>query len=83
MTNFVYTVHAYRYGNRELHSYSVGVFSTERLALVAAETEEDFRGGKYECEVIEWEIDKGIAGNHDNLIWKVVKPLSSRLEREA
>ena len=61
----VYTVHAYRWGDRERHSYSVGVYSKKHAALKAAQTENDYRGGKYECEVLEWTLDSGIEGSHD------------------
>ena len=70
----IYTVHAYRWGDRECHSYTVGVFGKKYAALKAAETEEDYRGGKYECEVLEWALDASIAGNHDNAA-KVIKAL--------
>lgn len=49
----VYTVHAYRWGDRDCHSYSVGVYSKKHAALKAAQTESDYRGSKYECEVLE------------------------------
>lgn len=65
MINIVYTVHAYRWGNRENHSYLVGVYSKKEKALKAAYIEEDFRGGKYKCEVLEWIINKGKEGNHE------------------
>ena len=70
----LYTVHAYRWGDRECHSYTVGVFGKKHAALKAAETEEDYRGGKYECEVLELTLDAGIAGNHNNAA-KVIKAL--------
>ena len=60
----VYTVHAYRWGDRECHSYSVGVYSKKHAALKAAQTESDYRGGKYECEVLEWTLDSGTEGGH-------------------
>lgn len=62
----VYTVHAYRWGDRELHSYTVGVYSKKAAALKAAEAETEYRGGKYECEVIEFEVDIGGEGRRDN-----------------
>lgn len=74
MKKTVYTVHAYRWGDRECHSYSVGVYSEKHAALTAAQTEWDYRGGKYECEVLEWTLDNGIAGRHSDGP-KVVKPL--------
>lgn len=71
----VYTVHAYRWGDRELHSYSVGVYSKKHAALDAAKTEENYRGGKYECEVLEWTLDDGIAGRRGETIPKTIKAL--------
>lgn len=53
----VYSIHAYRFGDRERHSYSVGVCSTRDAALKMAADEEEWRGGKYECEVCEFELD--------------------------
>ena len=57
MKDKIYTVHAYRWGDRERHSYSVGVFRKKARALKEAEEHSVYRGGKYECEVIEWSID--------------------------
>ena len=54
----VYTVTAYR-GNWEGHSYSVGVYSTLERAILAANIEEVYRGGKYRCQVLKWELDQG------------------------
>lgn len=65
MSKIVYTVHAYRWGDRERHSYSVGVYSKKHAALKAAQTESDHRGGKYECEVLEWTLDIGTEGGHE------------------
>jgi hypothetical protein len=53
----VYTVDAFRWGDRENHSYLVGVYSTKEKAEKAARQEEVYRGGKYECEILEWDID--------------------------
>lgn len=47
--NSVYTVHAYRHGDRESHSYTVGVYTTKEKALEAAYYERVWRGGKYDC----------------------------------
>jgi hypothetical protein len=74
MSKTVYTVHAYRWGDRECHSYTVGVYSTENSAMKAADIEEGYRGGKYTCEVLEWMLDSGREGNHD-IAPKTVKPL--------
>lgn len=57
----VYTVAAYRWGERDNHSYIVGVYSKKAAALKAAQAEQDYRGGnKYACEVLEWTLDEGI-----------------------
>ncbi len=53
----VYVVTVYRYGNKEGHSYVVGVYSEQWKALIAAQKEQDYRGGKYDYEVIQVEID--------------------------
>ena len=47
----VYTVVAYRFGDKERHSYIVGIFLNADDALQEALKEEEFRGGKYECEI--------------------------------
>ena len=57
-----YTVHAYRFGDRERHSYSVGVYNKKSKALKGADIEEEYRGGKYLCEVLECNINEGIEG---------------------
>lgn len=74
MKQTVYTVHAYRWGDPEMHSYIVGVYTKKQAALNAATTEEEYRGGKYECEVLEWVMNEGRAGNWD-VAPKVIKPL--------
>lgn len=55
----IYTVHAYRWGDREKHSYPVGVFDSLDLAEISAKAEEYERGGKYDCEIYEWELNCG------------------------
>jgi len=76
MKNLIYTVHAYRYGDRELHSYSVGVYSKKHAALKCADAENKYRGGKYECEVIEWMPDgKNEDGSPGMMPHKIIKPL--------
>jgi len=49
----LYTVVAHRWGRMETHSYLVGVYSTVELAKQAADTETEWRGGKYSCWVEE------------------------------
>jgi len=58
----VYSVIAYRYGDKERHSYIVGVYSTSSKAQRAADREEDYRGVKYSCEILEIGVDVGTEG---------------------
>ena len=70
MDNIIlYVVHAYRWGDREKHSYHVGVFDKEERAIEAAEYEQLERGGKYECEIYKTPI------NNDRREYKIVKAL--------
>jgi hypothetical protein len=55
-TGIVYTVRAIRWGDRENHSYICGVYFKKAQALKAADFEEDYRGGKYSCEVEEHRV---------------------------
>jgi len=54
-----YIVTAYRWGERSDHSYFVGLFDKKHIAIEAAKEEEDWRGGKYKCKVIETSVLKG------------------------
>jgi len=45
----VFVVEALRWGDRENHSYVVGVFDKLHDACEACVVEEMWRGGKYEC----------------------------------
>ena len=58
-----------------MHSYSVGVYSKKNLALKAAEAESAWRGGKYECEVIEWIPDGKNGDESPGMPYKTIKPL--------
>ena len=53
----VYVVEALRFGDRERHSYVVGVYSNKEYAEAAVESETDWRGGKYECVITEVELN--------------------------
>jgi len=57
----VYVVTMYRYGNREKHSYVLGVFTTRKLAEQWGETEKTYRAGKYEPDVTRFVIDDPVA----------------------
>jgi len=78
MTQSVFTVVAYRWGRRECHSYVVGVYPTAADALNAAEIEEDYRGTKYECEIMEFTLGIGQEGDHDKETAKTIKLVRER-----
>jgi hypothetical protein len=65
----VYTVIALR-GGHPMQSggtyYHVGCYATEVEAMSAAEFEVADRGGKYICEVVEWEVGVGIRERGDD-----------------
>lgn len=75
MNKLIYTVHAYRWGDRECHSYLVGVYTKKLKALEAAEAEEEYRGGKYECEVREWKVDNSFDDDGPGMPSQVIKAL--------
>lgn len=51
MEKEIYVVNAYRFGNRENHSYTVGVFSKKNAAIKCVDSHSEYRGGKYSCVV--------------------------------
>ena len=58
MQVFVCTM--YRFGDRERHSYVVGVYTSIDHAKLAGACEKSWRGGKYEYEVRDFELDSTI-----------------------
>ena len=53
-----YVVTMYRYGDKENHSYLLGVYDDEELAVSEAQIEQTYRGGnKYYPEVMRCEIN--------------------------
>lgn len=55
----IYTVLMYRFGDRERHSYLLGVYQKKHAAIKAAEEEKAYRGGnKYYPLVEEWTLDE-------------------------
>ena len=56
--NSVNVVTAYRYANRNSHTYIVGVFTFPEDAIYSAELEEDDRSGKYYCEVVQLDLNR-------------------------
>ena len=55
--NTLYVVTAYRWGDIEQHGYVVGVYSSHENATNASKIEYINRGGKYECQITEHELN--------------------------
>lgn len=55
--DLVYVVEALRFGDREMHSYIVGVYRNLKSAKKASDAEEAWRGGKYSCVITEAGFD--------------------------
>ena len=61
----IYVVTAYRYGDRDKHSYVVGAYDNLVDANTQARREEMYRGGKYECEIDQIPLGKMSFDNED------------------
>ena len=57
----VYVTEMLRWGDREKHSYVIGVFSTKEAAELAGDVEVTWRAQKYEFCVTEFNLDDPIA----------------------
>ena len=64
----VYIVTAYRWGDREEHSYVVGVFDNEENSIKQAKLETEWRGGKYKCEVRSMELNESLKYKNYNVV---------------
>ena len=53
----VYMVTMYRYGDKESHSYPLGVWSDPEIAKMNGNTEVLWRGRKYYFEIVGYELD--------------------------
>lgn len=53
----LYVVEMLRWGDRENHSYVIGVYSSETLATLAGEAEKTWRAGKYEYAISLYQLD--------------------------
>ena len=70
-----YIVQAFRWGDREGHSYFVGTYSNKVRAFNMAKLEEEYRGGKYECEVYEVLRDSAHPDGRPGQVYRIVKAL--------
>jgi 2-polyprenyl-3-methyl-5-hydroxy-6-metoxy-1,4-benzoquinol methylase len=71
----VYVVTAYRWGDREKHSYVVGAFDNEENAIKEAKLETEWRGGKYECEVRSMELNESLKYKNYDVVLALPKPV--------
>lgn len=78
----MYVVEALRYGNREAHSYVVGVYSNLRSAAVASLAEEYWRGGKYECYINQYTVDELEAKKESFLMTNCIGDDTKKLEED-
>ena len=67
----IYIVTAYRWGSKEAHSYVVGAFDTESLAIAQAKLEKEWRGGKYECEVVAMYLNDSLKYKNYEVVYKI------------
>ena len=56
----IFIVTAYRWGNKECHSYVLGAFDNKETAIEQAIKEKEWRGGKYDCEVVCMELNESL-----------------------
>ena len=54
----IYVVTAYRWGDKECHSYVVGAFDNLEIAIQHAKAEKEWRGNKYDCEVVSMNLNE-------------------------
>jgi len=69
----IYVVTAYRFGDRESHSYVVGAFDNEEESLKQAKLEREWRGGKYQCEVRSMELNVTLESKNYNVVLALPK----------
>jgi hypothetical protein len=53
----MFVVEMLRWGDRECHSYVIGIFSTKDLAEDAGKAEQTWRDSKYEYAISEFNVD--------------------------
>ena len=66
----MYIVTAYKGGNRNDHSYNLGVFKNKKTAIIIANNHCEYRGGKYACVVEECVLNH--FDNEDDLYTKEI-----------
>lgn len=54
----VWVVEMLRWGDREMHSYVIGVYTSEEVARKVGREHREYRGGKYEPHVQSMVLDE-------------------------
>jgi hypothetical protein len=57
LSDSVFVVEMLRWGDRENHSYVIGVFTTREQAELAGDAEVSWRGNKYEYCISEYKLN--------------------------
>jgi hypothetical protein len=70
----VYVTEMLRWGDREMHSYVIGVYSTKEAAELAGDVEITWRAQKYEFCVSEFDLDDPIAPSKIVYHYKHIDP---------
>lgn len=74
MSKIIHIVQAYRWGDREKHSYVVGVYDTMKQAIEQANKEEEDRGIKYKCAIIRTVLNPEHNIDEFSIDWREVEP---------
>lgn len=61
----VWVVEMLRWGDRELHSYVEGVYLSEEEAMKAGREHHEWRGGKYDPHIEEFELGEGLIARRE------------------
>lgn len=69
----IFVCTAYRWGDREKHSYVVGVFDDLERAIHYAKAEKEWRGNKYECEIISMPLNASKQNRQHKVEYKIPK----------
>ena len=67
----IFIVTAYRWGNKECHSYVLGAFDNKETAIEQAKLEKEWRGGKYDCEVLDVPLNTPLKYKNYEVVYKL------------
>ena len=79
-SNTVYVVNMVRWGSRENHGYTLSAHTTIQKAYEAGEREAIDRGGKYEYEIIELQLDQ--KKGYEKYLKSVEMPCSKKCKND-